>query len=222
MRVLHDISLTLSEGSSMLLLGANGAGKTTLLKSIIGLLPIEHGEINMFERRVDRLSAPRRVRLGVAFMSELGIFPSLSVHDNLRLGAHGASRRDIEERLEEAYASFPDLVNRKNALAGTLSGGQRKMVGISKCLMANPKVLLMDEPSAGLSPKYVDEVVEHLKVLRKSGITLLVAEQNVSFLAAADQACILEGGRINFSGSIDEFENNASLHEAFFGLEGTG
>lgn len=203
----------------MLLLGANGAGKTTLLKSIVGLLPIEDGEVWLFDHSVKRLPAPKRITLGLSFMSELGIFPSLSVDDNLRLGAHGVARREIEARLEEAYTAFPDLVGRRKEVAGTLSGGQRKMVGISKCLMAHPKILLMDEPSAGLSPKYVNEVVNHLNILRKSGLTLLVAEQNVSFLAAADEACVLEGGRINFRGTINEFEQDEKLHEAFFGLD---
>ena len=220
MRVLREISLSVESGTSMLLLGANGAGKTTLLKAIMGLLPLEEGEITLLGHHANRLSTAKRVKLGIAYMSEQGIFPPLTVDENLKLGGNGLRKNVIKERLDEMYSTFPDLASRRKELAGSLSGGQRKMVGISKCLVAKPSLLLMDEPSAGLSPRYVGEVIAHLQGLRNTGITLLIAEQNVSFLAAADQACVIEGGRINFRGSIDDFEGNAVLHDAFFGLDG--
>ncbi len=222
MKVLNDVSLAVAQGTSMLILGANGAGKTTLLKAIMGFLPLQEGELSLLGHNVKEASTAKRVKLGISYMSEQGLFPPLSVEDNLKLGCHGLHRRKIKERLDEAYAIFPDLVARRKEAAGSLSGGQRKMVGISKCLVSHPSVLLMDEPSAGLSPKYVTEVITVMGELRKTGITLLVAEQNVSFLAAVDSACVIEGGRISFRGSIAEFEGNTKLHDAFFGLEGIG
>ncbi len=219
-QVLWDVSFTVNQGSVIVLLGANGAGKTTLLKVIVGLVKAWSGEVKAFGEDIGRLNTARRVRNGIAYMSEQGIFPGLSVRENLALGAGRASKAEVRERLSLVYDMFPELVERGKSLAGSLSGGQRKMVGISKCLMAKPKLLILDEPSSGLSPKFVAEVVEQLHTLRSFGITMVIAEQNVSFLETADSACVLEGGRINFSGGVDEFEGDEALHAAFFGLEG--
>ncbi len=219
-QVLWDVSFSVKQGSSIVLLGANGAGKTTLLKVVVGLVKAWSGDVKVFGEDIGRLNTSHRVRTGIAYMSEQGIFPSLSVKENLALGAGRVAKSEVQDRLATVYEMFPELVQRGKSLAGSLSGGQRKMVGISKCLMSKPKLLILDEPSSGLSPRYVAEVVEQLQTLRGVGITMVVAEQNVSFLETADSACVLEGGRINFAGGVEEFEGDEALHAAFFGLEG--
>ncbi|MHB8189702.1 MAG: ABC transporter ATP-binding protein [Ferrimicrobium sp.] len=219
MRVLWGLSLSVQPAETLVVLGANGAGKSTLLKAVIGLLPLESGSITMLGQRVERFNAAKRIRLGVGYMSEQGIFPGLSVTENLKLGGLRLSRRELSSRLDEAFERFAELRTYRRTMAGSLSGGQRKLVGIAKCLMGHPSLLLMDEPSSGLSPRYVAEVVDQLVELRGT-TTLVIAEQNVSFLDAADRVCVIEGGRTRFQGAVTDFESDAALHEAFFGLEG--
>lgn len=219
-QVLWDVSFVVDDGASTLVLGANGAGKSTLLATLVGLHEARGGSISMFGESVDRVPAHRRARLGVAFMSEQGIFPSLSIRENLVLGGLRLPSKERTSRIDEVLAMFPELTDRLAEPAGSLSGGQRKMVGIAKCLMAAPRLLIMDEPSAGLAPRIVNEVIDRLRDLHGHGITLLVAEQNVSFLELATDVIVLEGGRVRFCGSRDTFEHDNQLREAFFGLEG--
>lgn len=216
--VLWGIDLSVQEAKTTVILGANGAGKTTLLKVVMGLLPATSGSIEIFGKSVSHLRTDQRIPLGVAYMSELGIFPALTVEENLRLGAYGVKGGEIFGRLENVYDIFTELRGRRKSIAGSLSGGQRKMVGVAKSLMSQPRLLIMDEPSSGLSPLYVKEVVERLKVIAKQGMTLLIAEQNISFLAMADRVCVIEGGRVQFEGSESEFEADEKLKDAFFGL----
>ncbi len=220
-QVLWELSLSLDQGCAAVLLGANGAGKTTLLKVLVGLLHPWSGKVMLFEQDVTHLPAAKRVKLGIGFMSEQGIFPSLSVAENFALGAGPVGKGEFRTALDRVLTLFPELKDRLKEQAGALSGGQRKMVGIAKCLMSNPRVLVMDEPSAGLSPRYVDEVVDNLAKLKEEGLSLFIAEQNVSFLRLAREACVIEGGRLAFSGPIEQFNDNEALHNAFFGLEGT-
>jgi len=219
-QVLWDVDLTVAEGAASLLLGANGAGKSTLLACIVGLKRPRTGTISAFGTPIERLAAPRRARAGIAFMSEQGIFPTLSVRENLQLAALRLRGAERAERLAQVLDTFPELAGRLGDLAGSLSGGQRKMVGIAKCLMARPRLLIMDEPSSGLAPKVVGEVVERLAALHASGLTMLIAEQNVSFLSIATDVVVLEGGRVRFAGPESAFEGDQALREAFFGLEG--
>jgi branched-chain amino acid transport system ATP-binding protein len=219
MTVVWDVSLVVGAQETVLLLGANGAGKSTVLKAVAGLLPAR-GAIRLFGEPIERLSTAKRARRGLAFMSEQGIFPTLSVRENLLLGAALAKGGRFEERLEEMLTLFPDLKGRLSEEAGSLSGGQRKMVGVAKCLISDPRVLVMDEPSAGLSPKFVSEVVDILGTLRERGLSVLVAEQNVEFLKVASSVVVLEGGYVRYQGSTQALEDDAALHEAFFGLEG--
>lgn len=219
-QVLWDITFSVEDGAATLVLGANGAGKSTLLATLVGLHEARGGSVSLFGESVDRVPAHRRARLGVAFMSEQGIFPSLSIRENLVLGGLRLRQRERAARIDEVLAMFPELADRLGEPAGSLSGGQRKMVGIAKCLMAAPRLLIMDEPSAGLAPRIVNEVIERLRDLHAQGITLLVAEQNVSFLELATDVIVLEGGRVRFSGPRDAFEHDNQLREAFFGLEG--
>ncbi len=217
-QVLWGAGIDVHARESVVLLGANGAGKTTLLKVIVGLMPAWRGEVRLDAADVTALRTDRRVRRGMAYMSELGVFPGLSIDENLRIGGQFAERATLARRIDELYGVFPDLATRKRALAGSLSGGQRKMLGIGKALASGPRVLVMDEPSAGLSPLFVQQVIAVLGRFRSEGLAMLIAEQNVAFLDLADRVLTLEGGRIRFDGSVEALHADDALHRAYFGL----
>ena len=217
-QVLWGAGLDVRERESVVLLGANGAGKTTLLKVLVGLLPSWQGVVRLAGEDVTGLRTDRRVRRGLAYMSELGVFPGLTIDENLRIGGQFVESAALRTRIEELYAVFPDLAERKRALAGSLSGGQRKMLGIAKALAAGPRVLVMDEPSAGLSPLFVQQVIAVLGRFRAQGLAMLIAEQNVAFLDLADRVFTLEGGRIRFEGTVAQLHADDALHRAYFGL----
>ncbi len=217
-QVLWGAGLDVRARESVVLLGANGAGKTTLLKVIVGLLPAWRGSVHLDPEDVTTWRTDRRVRRGMAYMSEIGVFPGLSIEENLRVGGQFIERAALRTRMQELYGDFPDLANRRRALAGSLSGGQRKMLGIAKALASSPRLLVMDEPSAGLSPLFVGQVIEVLARFRAAGLAMLIAEQNIAFLDLADRVFTLEGGRIRFQGSVAELEADDSLHKAYFGL----
>ena len=217
-QVLWGAGLSVDAGESVVLLGANGAGKTTLLKVLLGLLPAWRGTVALAGEDVTGLRTDRRVRRGLAFMSELGVFTGLSIDENIRIGGRLSDPATLRARIEELYAVFPDLAHRRRALAGSLSGGQRKMAGIAKALAANPRLLVMDEPSAGLSPLFVSEVLAVLARFRAGGLSLLIAEQNVAFLNIADRVFTLEGGRIGFEGTVAALHADDALNRAYFGL----
>ncbi len=223
-QVLWGAGLAVHPGESVVLLGANGAGKTTLLKVLVGLMPAWHGAVRLGATDITALRTDRRVRLGLAYMSELGVFPGLTIEENLKIGGQFAERSVLRTRIEELFAVFPDLASRKRALAGALSGGQRKMLGIAKALAAGPKLLVMDEPSAGLSPLFVQQVISVLGRFRAggagggAGLAMLIAEQNVAFLDLADRVYTLEGGRIRFEGTVAQLHADDALHRAYFGL----
>ncbi len=220
MQVLWDVSLRVARGEGVLLLGANGAGKTTLLKAISGLLPLKSGSIRLGGAPVDQLRTDQRVKRGAGIMTEQGVFPALSVEDNLNLGAYTLPRRTVEGVMRDVYQLFPELHGRRRDAVGSLSGGQRKLVAVAKALMCQPQLLTMDEPSAGLSPRYVKEVLAQLRAVRQRGLSLLVAEQNVAFLELADRVYVLEGGRVQFEGTVSALEGNQAVRDAFFGLGG--
>ena len=201
-----------------MLLGANGAGKSTLLKVIVGLMPAWKGQVFMDPENVTSWRTDRRVRRGLAYMSEMGVFPGLSIDENLRVGGQFIERAALKARMEELYGYFPDLAERRGTLAGALSGGQRKMLGIAKALASSPRLLVMDEPSAGLSPLFVGQVIAVLGRFRSAGLSMLIAEQNIAFLDLADRVFTLEGGRIRFEGSVADLEADDSLHRTYFGL----
>lgn len=217
-QVLWGAGLDVRQGESVVLLGANGAGKTTLLKVLLGLLPAWSGQVSLAGTDVTRMRTDRRVRGGIAYMSELGVFPGLSIDENIRIGGRLSDRSTVKSRIEQLYAIFPDLAHRRSALAGSLSGGQRKMAGIAKALAANPRLLVMDEPSAGLSPLFVSEVLSILLRFRTDGLSLLIAEQNVAFLDLADRVFTMEHGRIGFEGSVAALHADDALNRAYFGV----
>jgi branched-chain amino acid transport system ATP-binding protein len=217
MQVLWGVDLDVRAGETVLLLGTNGAGKTTFLKSLVGLIEARHGNIRLGGVDVTRMRSSERMRLGMTYMSELAVFPDLSIEENIRIGAQALGHPS--PRIDDLYNTFPALREKRRAPASSLSGGQRKMLGIAKALAAEPRLLVMDEPSAGLSPLFVKEVIRILSDLRGRGLALLIAEQNIGFLEVATRVFVLEGGRIRFSGTVAEMTDNEALRQAYFGLK---
>ena len=217
-QVLWGAGLDVRSQKSVVLLGENGAGKTTLLKVIVGLLPAWKGSVRLEPDDVTTWRTDKRVRRGMAYMSEIGVFPGLSIDENLRVGGQFIEKAALKLRMAELYGYFPDLAERRGTLAGALSGGQRKMLGIAKALASSPRLLVMDEPSAGLSPLFVGQVIAVLGRFRSAGLSMLIAEQNIAFLDLADRVFTLEGGRIRFEGSVADLEADDSLHRTYFGL----
>ena len=219
LQVLWDVDLVIHEHESVVLLGANGAGKTTLLKAIMSVVEVWAGRIDFAGEDITRLRTDQRVRRGIVFMSETSGFPGLTIEENVLIGAQFLTKNRARQRIDELYAVFPDLGERRRALAGTLSGGQRKMLGIAKALVGNPRLLIMDEPSAGLSPRYVKEVIGVLAQFRDKQLALLIAEQNVKFLVLADRVYTLDNGQIGFAGTVAAMQENDALRRAYFGLK---
>ena len=220
LQVLWGVDLAIHKRESVVLLGANGAGKTTLLKTIMRLIDSWTGRIDFAGEDITTLRTDQRVRRGMVFMSETSGFPGLTIEENVMIGAQFLPRSRTRERMDELYAMFPALAERRRAAAGSLSGGQRKMLGIAKALVGEPRLLVMDEPSAGLSPRFVKDVIALLARFRAQNLALLIAEQNVKFLTLADRVYTLDNGRIGFSGTVDAMQGNDALRRAYFGLKG--
>ena len=218
MQVLWGVDLDVAAGETVLLLGANSAGKSTLLRTLIGLMPCWRGSISFEGERIDAWAPDRRIRRGIAFISELGVFPSLSIDENIALGGYFMPDANVRQRKERLFQLFPDLAAKRRDAAGTLSGGQRKMLGIAKVLVAEPKLLLMDEPSSGLAPVFVKQVIDVLKTSIGHGTSLLIAEQNVAFLELADRGYLIDHGKVKLSGTRAELEASDAVRETYFGL----
>jgi branched-chain amino acid transport system ATP-binding protein len=219
LQVLWDVDLMIHEHESVVLLGANGAGKTTLLKAIMSVVEVWVGRIDFAGEDIMRLRTDQRVRRGIVFMSETSGFPGLTIEENVLIGAQFLPKNRARQRIDELYAVFPALAERRRTLAGSLSGGQRKMLGIAKALVGNPRLLIMDEPSAGLSPRYVKEVIGVLAQFRDKQFAFLIAEQNVKFLVLADRVYTLDNGQIGFAGTVAAMRENDALRRAYFGLK---
>ncbi|MBV8926008.1 MAG: ABC transporter ATP-binding protein [Bradyrhizobium sp.] len=219
MQVLWGVDLDVRPAETVLLLGANGAGKTTFLKSLVGLIEARHGHISLGGEDITPMRSAERMKRGMTYMSELAVFPDLSIEENIRVGAQALGHAASRSWVDELYGLFPVLRDKRRDPASSLSGGQRKMLGIAKALSAEPKLLVMDEPSAGLSPLFVKEVIRVLSSLQGRGLALLIAEQNIAFLQVATRVFVLEGGRIRFSGTVAEMSGNEELHRAYFGLK---
>ena len=222
--VIHDIELTVGAGEIVALVGANGAGKSTLVKTISGLIPARRGTISLDGTRIDRDSARARVRLGVVQVPEgHQVFAGLSVRENLRLGAYARTRDAAPAQLAESMTAvgtlFPALVPRFEEPAANLSGGQQQMLAIGRGLMANPRMLILDEPSLGLAPVLVAEIFRLIASLRGEGRGILLSEQNARLsLAIADRAYVVENGRIALSGTGQELLNNPEVAARYLGV----
>ena len=222
--VLHGIDLHVAAGEIVALIGANGAGKTTLAKTISGLLPVRRGRIVLDGRAIESLPPRARVRLGIAHVPEgRQIIGGLTVGDNLRLGAYAVRRRlgaaGIARRLEAVCRHFPALTERLDTPAGNLSGGQQQMLAIARALMIEPRVLILDEPSLGLSPRLVAETFGLIAALRAQGLAILLSEQNAQLsLAIADRAYVIETGRVALEGSGAELLGRAEVAARYLGV----
>ena len=219
-QAIKGVSFSVEEGEVIALIGANGAGKTTILHTITGLKKPLSGEIEFDGHNLVKTPAHKIVSLGMAHVPEgRRIFQELSVYDNLMLGAY--VRRDkagIGESLDKVYKRFPRLMERKRQIAGTLSGGEQQMLAMGRALMSNPRIILMDEPSMGLSPLFVSEIFDIIEEISKSGTTVLLVEQNArKALAIADRAYVLETGNIVLSGRASDLMNDASVKKAYLG-----
>lgn len=219
-RAVKGISFTVEQGEVIALIGANGAGKTTILHTITGLLSPSSGTIDFEGHNLVKTPAHKIVSMGMAHVPEgRRIFPSLTVYENLKLGAF--TRKDkagIAESLKKVYGHFPRLEERKNQVAGTLSGGEQQMLAMGRALMSNPRILLMDEPSMGLSPLYVTEIFSIIKEISKDGTTVLLVEQNAKkALEIANRAYVLETGTITLAGKASEFMQNDLVRKAYLG-----
>jgi branched-chain amino acid transport system ATP-binding protein len=222
LRVLHGVSLHVSEGETVALIGANGAGKSTLMKSITGLLPPRKGSIKLFDEDIAKMAPAHIIRRGIALAPEgRKLFATLTVEDNLMLGAYhrySADRAQLGADLEHIFGIFPRLKERRAQLAGTLSGGEQQMVAVGRALMARPKLLLLDEPSMGLAPTIIEEIFAVLRDLCKQGLTLLLVEQNVRLaFAMAKRAYVFETGRVALQGPVDELMANKEVKRAYLG-----
>jgi branched-chain amino acid transport system ATP-binding protein len=217
--VLHGISLDAKEAETVALLGANGAGKTTLLKAISGVQPISGGNIVFDGRPLDRVPAHHRVALGIAQVPQgRELFAPLSVEDNLRLGAWTRRNGKIGTALNSVYDLFPPLAPLRHRPAGTLSGGQQQMLAIGRALMAKPRLLLLDEPSMGLAPMLVQQIMTALQVLRREGLTILLVEQNAqAALSISDRGFVMETGTIAAAASTAELMNDERVRAAYLG-----
>lgn len=218
--VLKNLNLTVNSGEIVALVGANGAGKSTLLNTISGILPIRGGNISFDKKDLKGMRASKIARLGLRHVPEgRRVFAELSVEDNLRLGAYGMSRSEFEAGLDPIYKMFPRLVERRNQLAGTMSGGEQQMLAIGRALISKPRLLMLDEPSMGLAPLVVAEIFRLIKHMRNElGIGILLVEQNArAALRIADRACVMSLGKFELEGTGQQLLRNPAVAEAFLG-----
>lgn len=218
--VLHGVTLHVDAGEIVTLIGANGAGKTTLMHAISGVQPITDGAIRFAGERIEKRPAHERVAFGISQVPEgRQVFAPLSVMDNLKLGAWSCRDADLEPALARVCALFPMLDAILEMPAGALSGGQQQMLAIGRALMAKPRLLLLDEPSMGLAPNLVDQLLTVIRALRDDNLTILLVEQNArAALAIADRAYVLETGRVTLSGPAAEIQADRRVREAYLGI----
>ena len=219
-QALKGVSFEVPEGSIVTLLGANGAGKSTTLKSISGLVPPARGTVTFTGRRIDGLPSEQIVRLGISHVPEgRELFPELTVLENLKMGAYTRTeKRAIERSLERAQAHFPILAERRLQLAGTLSGGEQQMLAIGRALMAEPRLLLLDEPSLGLAPMLVEEIFRIIREIHDNGTTVLLVEQNANkALSIADYGYVLETGTVSLAGDSRQLLRDDHVRRAYLG-----
>jgi branched-chain amino acid transport system ATP-binding protein len=221
--VIHDLSLTIQQGEIVSVLGPNGAGKTTLVRSILGLTPISSGEVRFCGEQIHRLKPHQIVARGIVVVPEgRGIFPKMTIEENLKTGFVFLEndKNLLLEGMENAYNRFPILGERRKQLAGTLSGGEQTMLAVSRAMMRKPKLLLMDEPSLGLSPKLVQQTFHIIQELHKAGTSILLIEQNaVKAMGVCDRGYILQKGSVVLSGNKEELISDERVRKAYFAMD---
>ena len=217
---IKGISFDVNQGEVIALIGANGAGKTTTLHTITGLLAPKSGSVLFEGKDITKVPAHKIVSMGMAHVPEgRRVFAELSVYENLKMGAYTRKdKKEIEESLANVYKRFPRLEERKNQMAGTLSGGEQQMLAMGRALMSKPKIILMDEPSMGLSPIFVNEIFDIIRAVSKSGTTVLLVEQNAKkALSISDRAYVLETGTITMSGKAKDLLEDEAVKKAYLG-----
>jgi ABC-type branched-subunit amino acid transport system ATPase component len=216
--ILHGVSLVLNEAEIVAVIGPNGAGKSTLLKAVFGLLPVRSGSVQLLGRDVTNLSPDRMVQTGMSYVPQVdNVFPSLTINENLEMGAF--VRRDgLRERLERVYGLFPDIADRRGERAGRLSGGQRQMLALARALMLDPKVLLLDEPSASLSPIMVESIFNRIADINRAGTAILIVEQNAKeALSFSTRAYVLAMGENRIEGEAAGLLDNEEVGKLYLG-----
>ena len=219
-QAIKGISFEVNQGEIIALIGANGAGKTTTLQTITGLIPSKAGTITYEGKDITKIPGYKLVGMGIAHVPEgRRVFAELSVLQNLKLGAYTRNdKNEMEETLKEIYERFPRLEERKNQPAGTLSGGEQQMLAMGRALMSKPRIILMDEPSMGLSPIFVNEIFDIIQKVSAGGTTVLLVEQNAKkALSIADRAYVLETGSITLEGKADDLLHDESVQKAYLG-----
>ena len=217
---LKGISFEVNEGEIVSLIGANGAGKTTMMQSVVGIIPKKSGSVIFDGKDISKMPCHNIVKLGMTQVPEgRRIFQELSVYENLMMGAYTVrNSQQFKEDLESVFERFPRLAERRNQIAGTLSGGEQQMLAMSRALMIRPKLLMLDEPSMGLAPILVDQIFEIIKELNKQGTTILLVEQNANkALEISDRAYVLETGSISLSGTGAELASSDEVRKAYLG-----
>ncbi len=219
-RAIKGISFEVNEGEIVSLIGANGAGKTTTMQSIMGLIPIKGGTVTYDGKVINKIPGHKLISMGMSQVPEgRRVFQELTVYENLIMGAYTQkNKKQIKEDIEDIYTRFPRLGERRNQIAGTLSGGEQQMLAMGRAMMSHPKLIMLDEPSMGLSPLLVDQVFDIIRDFHKQGMTVLLVEQNAKkALSVSDRAYVLETGDITFSGAGKELLNNESVKKAYLG-----
>ena len=219
-QAIKGVSFQVNQGEVIALIGANGAGKTTILHTVTGLLSPKRGSVVFEGKEITKVPAHKIVSMGMAHVPEgRRVFAELSVYENLKMGAYTRKdKKEIEESLANVYKRFPRLEERKNQMAGTLSGGEQQMLAMGRALMSKPKIILMDEPSMGLSPIMVNEIFDIIRAVSESGTTVLLVEQNAKkALSIADRAYALETGNIVLEGKAEDLLENDSIKKAYLG-----
>jgi branched-chain amino acid transport system ATP-binding protein len=219
--IIKGVSLSVKRGEIVAILGPNGSGKSTLLKSIIGLVKLYSGEILFQNKKVDGLATDQLVNMGIATcLQGRRTFPRLTVEENLRMGAYTISKEEFQKKQSEVYSMFPFLHEKRKIFGGNLSGGEQEMLSFGRAMLTNPKLLLVDEPSIGLSPKFVSAIYDKLKQVNDLGIAILLVEQNVrKALEVADRVYVLDMGRKKFEGTPEDLNTKADLAEMYLGIK---
>ncbi|MDF2809009.1 MAG: hypothetical protein K0S56_40 [Microvirga sp.] len=219
MPIVHDVSVEVNAGEIVTIIGPNGAGKSTFLKALAGLVLFEGGSTQCLGQDVSGRPAHEMIQLGLGFVPQTGnVFTGLTIHENLVMGGHTLSAADLKSRLARAYDHFPLLAERRASTGGVLSGGQRQMLAVARALMTNPKVIMLDEPTAGLSPRIVGEVFASLRTLAQKGVAVLMVEQNAkAALRISDRGYVLVEGRNRMSAAAQDLLVDPAVGEAFLG-----
>ena len=218
-QILYGVDLYVDEGEFVTIIGPNGCGKTTFIKTLFGIATYYSGDVTYGGESIEKLRTDQLVNKGIAYVPQVNnVFPTLSVEENLQMGGNALPNRVLKERIERALNMFPDLRSREHDLAASLSGGERQMLAISRALISDPSFLLLDEPTAALSPLYQQQIIERIDNLRKEGITVLIVEQNARLsLARSDRGYIFANGKVVHTGDADYILNDPEIGEYFLG-----